>query len=347
MACAQFTKPMIRARLLTRKTGLFRAWAGTVVLFVALCVGWTPAAWGQAVDVETLIEQGKKAGANVEQMRAVATRARQAGLGADAASNLLRPAVELAEQGLPTSPLLTKSLEGLAKNVPPSRMNPVLAQLRSHTERAGQMVSQWTQRADVKAFLGASDNASEQGPPERARTRLITAITNAQQQEIPAETIADFLNNLPSAVERRPVQMGAVATAVSVLPELPGDKASSKASRRLLSVALDAGYSRESLRQLPAALQSAGRASQRPPGVLVASAAQAIAKGTPAADVLQGLFQGSVPGVGPPGGRGGGPPGSGPGNGKPPGQGGKPPGAGPPTNPGGGQSGNSGGSGSG
>lgn len=322
-----------------RKARPIPVWAGALALLVALAVGWPPAAWGQSPDLNTLIERGKNAGANVEQMRALADRAQQAGLSADATANLLRPAVELAEQGLPASPLLTKSLEGLAKNVPASRMNPVLAQLRSHTERAGQMVSQWTERAEVRSFLGASDNPPGQGPADDARTRMITAITNAQQQDIPAETIANFLDNLPSVVERRPVHMGAVATAVSVLPDLPGGQSSSKAATQLLSAALDAGYTPESLRQLPAALRSARQASQQPPGILVASAAQAIARGTPAADVLQGLFQGSVPGVGPPAG----PPGAGPGSGKPPGKGGNPPGSGPPTNPGGGPPGNPGG----
>lgn len=344
MACAQSSKLMIQLQSLIRMALPSRAAAGGVLLVAALFVGWTPVALGQTPDIDALIDRGNQAGVNTSQMRAVADRAQQAGLSGEATAELLRPAVELAEQDLPPSPVLAKTLEGLAKNVPASRMNPVLAQLRFRTERAGTIVSEWTQRPEVRELLAISENAQRQGPPEKARKRMITAITNAQQQDIPAETIQSFLDNLPSSVDRRPVRMGAVATAVSVLPDLPGSKSTPKASRALLSAALDAGYNPESLRQLPAALRSARQASQQPPGILVSGAARAIARGTPAADVLQGLFQGTVPGVGPPGGRGGGPPAGGPGSGKPPGQGGKPPGSGPPTNPpGSGPPGNSGG----
>lgn len=344
MACAQSSKLMFRLHSLIRMALPSRAVAGGILLVAALFVGWTPVTLGQTPDIEALIERGNQAGINASQMRAVVDRAQQASLSGEATAELLRPAIELAEQDLPASPVLAKSLEGLAKNVPARRMNPVLAKLRSRTERSGTIVSEWIQRPEVREFLDIPDNAQGQGPPEKARKKMITAITNAQQQDIPAETIQSFLDNLPSSVERRPVRMSTVATAVNILPDLPGSKSTPKASRALLSAALDAGYNPESLRQLPAALRSARQASQQPPGILVAGAAQAIARGTPAADVLQGLFQGTVPGVGPPGGRGGGPPAGGPGSGKPPGQGGKPPGSGPPTNPpGGGPPGNSGG----
>lgn len=321
--------------------------AGGALLLVAVLLGSTQAALGQESAVQSLIERGRQAGANVTQMQSVANRAREAGMGPNETTALLRPAVELAEMDLPSGPLLTKSLEGLAKNVPPSRMHPVLEELRTHTERAGKIVSQWTQEPATKKLLGLSETEVDRGPPEDRRTEMVTAITHAQQQGIPGETIKNFLDNLPSAVERRPISIGAVATAVGVLPDLPGSKSSSDAATKLLTAALDAGYSRESLQQLPAALRSAGRARQKPPGALVANAARAIAQGTPAASVLQGLFQGSLPGLGPPAGRGGGPPGTVPGNGKPPGQGGKPPGKGPPGNTGGGPPGNTGGGGSG
>lgn len=319
----------------------FLSWIGRSLVIALLVIGAPRAAFGQASDVQALIDRGRRAGAPVEQMRTVATRARKAGLNADATASLLRPAVELAEQDLPASPLLTKTLEGLAKQVPHARMQPVLQQLRTHTERAGQLVTQWTQRSEVRQFLGATENPPGGGNRESARMRLVTAITEAQQQDIPAKTIDAFLNDLPSAVERRPVPLAEVATAVSVLPDLPGSKTSPKASTKLLTAALDAGYDPESLRQLPTALQSARRESGRPANALIRGTAQAIARGTPAADVLRSLFQGSFPGGGPPAGIGNGPPGTVPGTGKPPGQGGKPPGTGPPEEPpGGGPPGN-------
>lgn len=348
MVSAQLTRSMLNSGQILPTAESIAARAGGALLLVAVLLGSTQTTLGQESTVQALIERGQQAGVDATQMQTVAKRAREAGMDPNETAALLRPAVELSEKDLPAGPLLTKSLEGLAKNVPPSRMRPVLGQLRTHTERAGEIVLQWTQQSATKKLLGMSGPDADRGPPKESRTEMVTAITRAQQQDIPEETITSFLDNLPSAVERRPVSMGAVATAVSVLPDLPGSKSSSDAATKLLTAALDAGYTQESLQQLPAALQSAGQARQEPPGALVANAAQAIAQGTPAASVLQGLFQGSLPGLGPPAGRGGGPPGTVPGNGKPPGKGGKPPGKGPPGNPpGGGPPGNTGGNGSG
>ena len=87
-------------------------------------------------------------------------------------------------------------------------------------------------------------------------------------------------------VERRPVSPAEVAAAVNVLPDLPGNGASPEPAQQLLTSALNAGYSPESLRQLPSALQSAHQKSERPVDVLANGAAQAITQGTPAAQVL-------------------------------------------------------------
>jgi hypothetical protein len=129
-----------------------------------------------------------------------------------------------------------------------------------------------------------------------------------------------------------------------VLPDLPKNGATPESAQQLLTSALAAGYSPESLRQLPSALQSAHRKSDQPVDVLAQGTAQAIARGTPATQVLQRLFQGSFPGGGPPAGVGNGPPENTPGGGKPPDTGppentgppDNPPGGGPPNDPGGG-----------
>ena len=311
-------------------------WLGAALLATVLGAGAPHGAAAQPADVQSLLDRGAAAGADVEQMRTIVERARQAGLDNEATASLLNPAVALAEKNLPTDPLLSKTLEGLAKQVPPSRMQPVLQQYRTRTEQADQVVAQWTQRARVRQMLG-----TEGGDPSATaaqaddRTRLVTAVTEARQQGIPSGQVRSFLSGLPEGVERRPVSMGEVATAVNVLPDLPGNGASPETSTRLLTAALDAGYDPESLRQLPSALQSARQNSNRPVDALAQGTAQAIVQGTPATSVLQSLFQGSFPGGGPPAGVGNGPPGAPPGNGTPPDRG-------PPDNPPGGGGGNGG-----
>jgi len=293
---------------------------------------------GQPASVQALIERGQKAGIDAEFMRNVASRAEKAGLGAEQTAELLRPAVTLAEQDLPTGPLLNKALEGLAKRVPPSRMTPVLQQLQTHTEQAGGLVSTWLGRADVQRFV----DGAEKGPSAE-RSRIITNVTEAQQQDVPLKNVKQFLDGLPGAVTRSSVSLSQVATAVSVLPDLPGSQSNPAVTNQLLTAALDAGYDAEALRQLPAALESTQRTTQQPALAIARGTARAIAQGTPATSVLQSLFQGSMPGGGPPAGVESGAPGAVPGQGKPPGRGGKPPGAeppgggqGPPDDPGGG-----------
>ena len=308
-------------------------WLGMALLLLVLSTGATRPASGQPATPQALLEQGRRAGADVEKMQMVLTRARQAGLSDNAAAALLRPTLVLARQDLPTGPLLSKTLEGLAKRVPATRMRPVLQQYRANTERAGQLVSRWTQRDEVRQFLGETSGSKKTRGQSSAP--LVSAVTEAQQQDVPAQHIETFLTRLPADVSRRPVSIDAVATAVRVMPPLSGNSASPQTARQLLTSALNAGYSPESLRQLPSALQRAHQKSQRPVNVLAQGTARAITRGTPAASVLQQLFQGGAPpgaGNGPPGGR--------------PGPG-KPPDTGPPGDPGNGPPGGNPGNGTG
>jgi hypothetical protein len=303
-----------------------RAWIGRLLGVLLLALLLPPSAYGQA-SVQSLLERGAAAGADAALMRTVATRAEAAGLAPAETARLLRPAVTLAERDLPTDPLLNKALEGLAKQVPPGRMAPVLESLRSHTQEAGALVSRWTATEGAQTILADGDAAAA------GRTRLVTSIAEARQQNLPARHVEQFLDRLPSAVTRRSVSLAEVATAVSVMPDLPAARSAPAASQELLAAALNAGYDAESLRQLPAALAEARRTAARPGSALTQGAARAIANGTPAASVLQTLFRGRLPGQGPPSGPDAGPPSTPAGQGKPP------PSTGPPDDPGGGNPG--------
>lgn len=282
-----------------------------------------PDALGQASSVSALLDRGEQAGANAELMRTVADRADKAGLSPTATADLLQPAVDLAERDLPTAPVLNKALEGLSKRVPPERMAPVLQQLRTRTEQAGQLVAAWVQREDTRALIGAEENI-----PEPGRAELIASIADAQQQEVPAAAIETFLNDLPETTDRRPVPLSDVSVAVSILPDLSGDGESAQAAHQVLVAALDAGYDPESMRQLPGAIEQAQRETQQPAAAIAKGAAQAISWGTPADNVLRNLFRG-VPPAGTPAQTGEG----NQGQGNPPDD---PPGNGPPDDPPGG-----------
>ncbi len=307
---------------------------GRIVGLVFLGLFLPIAAPAQEASVQSLITQGEEAGADVELMRNVASRAETAGLDPEQTAGLLRPAVSLAERDLPTVPLLNKTLEGLSKQVPAARMTPVLQQFRGDTERAGELVSTWMGREEVKGLAGETG-----GPSSGERTQLITDVTEAKRQGVSLGAIEQFLDVLPESVERRPVTFSEVSAAVSVMPDLPSSGDHPEVTQQLLTAALNAGYEGESMRQLPAALEHAQQESQRPAAAVARGAAQAIDRGVPAASVLRSLFQGTMPGSGPPSDVGNELPGTLPGQGKPPTTG--PPddpgqGDPPPDNPGGG-----------
>ncbi len=313
--------------LRTYRTPPFWRGIATGLLFFALVLPGS--VQGQA-PVQPLIEQGRTAGADADLMQTVASRAQEAGMSAEATTDLLEPALRLAEQDLPATPLLNKTLEGLAKQVPAQRMTPVLQRFQDHTQQAGVLVSKWGERAAVQRMLGESNGA----PAKAERNQLIMNIAEAQQQDLPLEHVERFLDGLPEAAQRRSIALSEVTTAVSVMPDLPAVQDRPDLGQQVLTAALNAKYDAQSLRQLPAALEQAQQASQRPPPAIARETVQAISRGTPASNVLRNLFQGTLPGDDPPSGVGEGSPGPPPGQGKPPGENGRPPGTPTPDNPG-------------
>lgn len=330
----------------------------TPAILTVLVLLVAPAVWAQPSPIDALVERAREAGLDPEQVQTVSERAQQRGLSPDEAAQLIEPAVQLAEEDLPGEAVLGKALEGLAKGVPFTRIHPVVGQLQEGTREVGSFVSEWAQSQQVQEMMSAED-----GSPSTGSARpVIEAAAQARAQGASSETIRSFLSNLPSETSRRPISPDEIASAVRVIPDVPGEGQTPESVGRFVRAALDEGVSPETMRQIPAALQTANRQTGRPIDALARSAATEMAAGTPASDVLSALFQGNGPGVGPPNGRGGPPEGTPPGQDLPPesgppsdrpdrggGNGGGPPGGGPPGDGGGSSGGGppSGGSGGG
>ena len=310
-------------------------WYGAFGL--ALLLGPIVSAVAQPAPVDQLVSAGTQAGVDPTLMEQVVQRAEQAGYTADQTAQLLRPAVGLAQDQLPADGVLQKALEGLAKQVPAPRVQPVLQRIQTSTQQAGTLIRMWAETPEVQAMMNSGDTPT---PFDRnAQDQLIRSAAQAQVQNVPSDVVRRLLETLPSQTQRRPIPPADVNAAVQVLPEVMGGGASPQAAIELLTSAVDAGYGPTNVRQLPTAMQAARQQNQRPMDVLARGAARAIAQGTPAADVLNNLFDGGFPG-GPPGEAG--PPGNVPGQGNapnglppkgippdtPPGQGGGPPGQG-------------------
>lgn len=111
--------------------------------------------------------------------------------------------------------------------------------------------------------------------------------------------VENLLTDLPAETSRRPIRVQNLAAALRILPDLPAGLSGGGGSRQLLTAVLEAGYEPEDIRQFPAAIRSAVEETDRSPELLARGAANEVAQGRPAAEVLNGLFNGQVPG-GPP-----------------------------------------------
>lgn len=252
---------------------------GAVLTAVLLAVGTPRGAAGQDMGTEGLLEQGRAAGISVERLRAVARRARQAGLSGEATASLLRPAVALAEQGLPASSVLSMALEGLAKQVSPDRIQQSLHASQIRTEKAGPLIRRW------------ASPPKRRSASEASRERLITVTAETLRQGVPAREVKALLGRLSPGGDEG--QIGRVTGAIGVLPAMRRAGVPSEAAARLLAAAVGAGYDAESLRQMPSALQQARQESGRPLGTLAQGVIRAAARGIPAAQVLRGFLPGA------------------------------------------------------
>lgn len=274
-------------------------WVARWVLCVVLLCGIARAATAQpAPSVEQLVDQATQAGVDTDLVQQVVDQAERAGLDEPQTAQLLDPAVRLAQDELPAEGVLRKALEGLAKGVPPPRVQPVLEQMQAHTEQAGTLVRDWAEQPAAREMMGGEDGSALD---ERARGQLVRSAAQARSQDVPAEVVQELLETLPDGTGRRPISPDEVAVALQVLPEFVSDGASPQATIQLLTSALDAEYGPSNMRQLPTAMRVGQEQSRRPVDAVIHDATQAIAQGTPAADVLNRLFDGGPPGGGPPG----------------------------------------------
>lgn len=283
------------------------------MVFAALFVA-APARAQQ--DTDALVRRGEAAGIEENLIRAVDERARERGLEGAQRAEILAMGVDLAEQGLPADAVLQKALEGLAKQIPTARLVPVLSTMQQQTVEAGRIIRTWIRQPATQRVL-----ADVPPDDEGAAHVLVENLAEALVHDVPRPTIDALLDRLPEEARRSDITAGEVGTAVGVLADLPSSTDDPEATVRLLVSALNAGYSPAEIRSLPLALRAA---EQR--GVSAADAAaevaRAMTRGTPAEDVLRGLFGGETPG-----------PGAAPGDGSrpggPPSSVGPPPGVGP------------------
>ena len=283
-----------------------------VAVGFAIIVGSVQA---QQADLSALIQRARDAGVDQSLITELQNRASQRNLNDRQVASLLDPAVQMAENNLPAEIALQKALEGLAKGVPDSRIQPVLNSIQSATQQAASIVDPWTKNQNIRQMLAKSGSMSDQA----FRREMIKSASRGLMSDIPGQTMSDIFTDIadPSVVNNTgPANMVA---AIGVLPDLSTAAGQPQSARSFIVKALKSGFSAGEFQKLPMAVNVAQSRSQLPAASVLERVSKQLNEGVPAARVLQNLFNGQI-GGGPPGGT---PPGleNNPGRGKGKGQG--------------------------
>ncbi|MCH8558389.1 MAG: hypothetical protein LAT84_11215 [Balneolia bacterium] len=291
------------------------------VLLLIQCITMSPL---QAQSLSELVDIAVSAGIEQAQISELQVRAAERGLDDGDVINILRPAINMAEQNLPSEMVFDKAFEGLSKRVPPARMQPVLDNIFTSSLAAAEFVDPWVQRSEVTQMLNRDTGRVDR---ETFRNEMIKATAKGLSQNFDRAVLEQTLDNVASSRAMQTSRPSGIITAVSILSDLPTAAQQPSETAEMVVSALEGGFEAADLQKLPAAMNMAQRRSQLPAHAVANGLRRLLEGGSPASHVLQNLFNGEV-GGGPPGGV---PPGLRDGH---PGRGnqGNPPGGGPPNN---------------
>jgi hypothetical protein len=270
---------------------LFHSRLGVLALLLMVATSGPLAISTAAQNVDALATRAARAGVDIELLQTVRARAAEQGLSTAEVARLIGPAVDLAENGLPSQPVLQKVLEGLSKRVPPAQLGTVVDRLAAATGRAGAVGDSWLARTDVPRGLREP----------AARFALVEGLTHGLAQENAGPVLEALLERLPRDLRRSSAGPADVAAAFRIAPSLPTAAAEPAQTARLLGQALAAGFSGPDLLQLPAALQSLqAREGLAATAALTRALDHMDGRGIPAAVVLEQLSRGGGPPAGRP-----------------------------------------------
>ncbi len=255
----------------------------------------------EIADYRAVQEQAMAAGIDAERLETLIGRAQQRGVSPDQLQGMIGPAISLAEKDLPYQSVLQKTLEGMAKRVPAGSIRMVTENIAGGITRSAEVVDPWMARNEVAAMVAAVRGGRETGVTMREyRRTFIEHASYAFQQNTEEQTVREFLDQslTPNVVERHAI--ASVAAGLRALPEMPTTQENPGTSIRLLVRALDAGFTPGEMQQLPDAFRAAQFHSELPADRVARGLDRQLLENTPAAHILENLFQGNV-GGGPPG----------------------------------------------
>lgn len=259
-------------------------------------MAFTSTTFAQQSDLKAVLQKAQEVGIDKSALTELQQRASTQGINDKQLIELIQPAISMAEQNLPADFALEKAMEGLSKNIPASRITPVLQRLNQTTAEAAKIVNPWLERPGVKKMAA---NSSAVMSEEKFRNELTKATSKALNQNVSQETAREILNEIGAESVLGKTSPPDIVAAVGVLPDMPQGVDRSQSGKFIVR-ALKGGFKANELQNLPSAMSMAQQRSELPAASVVEGVSKQLKGGVPAKQILQNLFNGQV-GGGPPG----------------------------------------------
>ncbi|MCH2449565.1 MAG: hypothetical protein MK198_05405 [Gracilimonas sp.] len=253
--------------------------------------------FAQQNSLSVLTQKATELGLDASYISKLQERAEANGISNDQLSEILKPAVALAEENLPFDMILQKTSEGMAKGVPIDVLLNVLEGLKVSTQNAAPIVNNWIQKPGVQNMANRSGPESAQ----EFRNNMLKVTARALNQGFSENVLNGFLDELDNQDLLSNISRNEVVTSLTILPDLPTSAENQQLTTELVIRSLKGGFDSTDLQKLPSAMKIAQNKGQIPAGNVLNGILDRIQSGSPASEILQGLFNGKI-GGGPPSG---------------------------------------------
>jgi hypothetical protein len=243
-----------------------------------------------------LIAYAKSQGIEESRLISLQARIEERGMSEEALRAILTPAIEMAQNNLPYEMIFEKAFEGFSKGIPHQRILPVLESIKENAFKSSQIVDQWVARPEVDRMVARSRGEMNSA---RFRDEMVKAGTKAYSQNFSGEVLSQTLNSISERGILNNAQPSGILAAINIIGDLPQASENPGQASLIVLRALEGGFNANDMQKLPSAMNTASRRSQLPASAVAEGFGQQLQGGTPAAQILQNLFNGNIVG-GPP-----------------------------------------------
>lgn len=256
----------------------------------------------QQESLADLIDRAKTAGIEQSQIDNLQNHAELKGISQNDLMTIIRPAVTMAENNLPWDMIFRKASEGMSKEISPQQMLPVLRSIAEHSERSAEIVDPWMDNPEVERMLERPAVGMDRNSFRNEMVKVGTkALSDNFDRSVLEQTLATIAED--GALEN--IRPSGVLAAISVLSDLPTAAQEPTATAQIVLRALQGGFEAGELQKFAEAMNASHRRNQLPASAIADGLSQQLMGGTPAAQILQNMFNGKVgggfPGNVPPG----------------------------------------------